>query len=247
MQRVFVLGRDRQPLDPCHPARARKLPRQGRAAVVRLVPFTIILKDRTAAESVVHLLRAKIDPGSRATGLAVVNDATGQVVWAAELQHRGSQIHERLVARRAIRYKRRQRHTRYRRPRFLNRRRSKGWLAQSLASRGTNIMTWLARPCHLCPVGTISQELVKFDTRVLQNAEISGVPYQQGTLAGYEVREYLLEKWARTCTYCGATNVPLEIDPIVPQSRPSGSDRVSNLTPACFGTNVPYQRRKSKG
>lgn len=237
MQRVFVLSTDRQPLDPCHPARARRLLRQGRASVVRLAPFTIILKERLAAESITHPLRVKIDPGSRTTGLAMVNDATGQVVWAAELHHRGHQVHERLVARRAVRHKRRQRHTRYRRPRFLNRRRPKGWLAPSLASRVANVMTWVGRLCRLCPVGAISQELVKFDTQVMQNAEISGVLYQQGTLAGYEVREYLLEKWGRTCAYCGATNVAFEIDHIVPQSRPGGSDRVSNLTLACHDCN----------
>ena len=31
----------------------------------------------------------------------------------------------------------------------------------------------------------------------MENAEISGVEYQQGELQGYEVREYLLEKWGR--------------------------------------------------
>jgi hypothetical protein len=45
----------------------------------------------------------------------------------------------------------------------------------------------------------------------LENPEISGIAYQQGTLAGYELREYLLEKWGRKCAYCDATNVPLQI------------------------------------
>ena len=52
--------------------------------------------------------------------------------------------------------------------------------------------------------------------------------YQQGTLAGYEVREYLLAKWGRTCAYCGASGVPLNLDHIHPRSR-GGSDRISNL------------------
>jgi 5-methylcytosine-specific restriction endonuclease McrA len=63
----------------------------------------------------------------------------------------------------------------------------------------------------------------------MQDAEISGVSYQQGELAGYEVREYLLEKWQRRCAYCGKTDVPLEIEHIIPKSR-GGSNRVSNLT-----------------
>jgi len=79
-------------------------------------------------------------------------------------------------------------------------------------------------------------ELVKFDTQVMQNPEISGVEYQQGELMGYEVREYLLEKWGRKCAYCGATNMPLEIEHIIPKSR-GGSNRASNLTLACNACN----------
>jgi len=79
-------------------------------------------------------------------------------------------------------------------------------------------------------------ELVKFDTQAMQNPEISGTEYQRGTLFGYEVREYLLEKWERRCAYCGAENLPLEVDHIVPRSR-GGSDRVSNLTLACHTCN----------
>jgi len=64
------------------------------------------------------------------------------------------------------------------------------------------------------------------------NPEIAGVEYQQGTLAGYELREYLLEKWGRCCAYCKATGVPLQVEHIVPRSR-GGSNRASNLTLAC--------------
>ncbi|WP_319025883.1 HNH endonuclease, partial [Acidithiobacillus caldus] len=67
---------------------------------------------------------------------------------------------------------------------------------------------------------------MRFDTQALQNPEIAGSEYQQGTLAGYEVREYLLEKWGRECAYCGAKNTPLEIDHIHPRSK-GGSNRVS--------------------
>ena len=79
-------------------------------------------------------------------------------------------------------------------------------------------------------------ELVKFDTQKLQNPEISGVEYQQGELFGYEVREYLLEKWGRKCVYCGQENVPLEVEHIVPIAS-GGSNRISNLTLACHECN----------
>jgi hypothetical protein len=82
---------------------------------------------------------------------------------------------------------------------------------------------------------------VAFDTQKMQDPEISGIEYQQGTLLGYEIREYLLLKWDRTCAYCGAKNVPLEVEHIVPQHPKHGvpgSSRLSNLTMACNPCNT---------
>lgn len=237
LQRAFVLSSDRKPLDPCHPARARKLLKAGKAAVFRRYPFTVILKERTEAESITHGHRIKLDPGSKTTGLAVVQEGTNRVVWAAELTHRGQQIRNALLSRRQLRRSRRSRKTRYRKARFLNRRKLDGWLPPSLQSRVENIMTWVRRLTHFCPVTVISQELVKFDTQAIQNPEINGVEYQHGELAGYEVREYVLEKWGRKCAYCGAQNVPLQVEHIVPRTR-GGSNRISNLTLSCEACNL---------
>lgn len=241
VSKVFLLDTNRKPLDPIHPGYARQLLGWGKAAVFRRFPFTLVLKGEVAKKEVepepkAQPLRLKLDPGSKTTGLALVNDTTGDVVFAAELQHRGQQIRDALLSRRQIRRKRRQRKTRYRPARFLNRRRPAGWLPPSLESRITNVMTWVKRLGRYCPIGAVSLELVRFDTQLIQNPEISGVEYQQGELAGYEVREYLLEKWQRTCAYCGLTGVPLEIEHIVPRSR-GGSDRVSNLALACERCN----------
>jgi 5-methylcytosine-specific restriction endonuclease McrA len=236
MSKVFVLDTYEKPLDPVHPGRARLLLTQGKAAVFRRYPFTIILKVEIA-EPHLEPLHLKIDPGSRTTGIAVVNDASGEVIFAAELTHRGQAIKASLDDRRAVRRSRRNRHTRYRKPRFLNRTRKKGWLPPSLESRITNTMTWVNRLCRYCPVGAISQELVKFDTQVMENPEISGVGYQQGTLAGYEVREYLLEKWQRKCSYCGKENAPLQVEHIHPRAK-GGTNRVSNLCLACEPCNI---------
>ena len=237
MQRVFVLDKNKKPLMPCHPARARQLLRKGRAAVFRHYPFTIILKDRETGNT--QDVRIKIDPGSKYTGVALVAEFKRgkRVVWGAVIEHRGDKIHRALEKRRAVRRSRRTRKTRYREPRFLNRRRSEGWLPPSLESRVLNISTWVRRLLKLCPITAISMELVRFDIQKLQNPEISGVEYQRGELFGYEVREYLLEKWGHKCAYCGATNVPLEIEHIIPKSR-GGTDRISNLTLACRKCNL---------
>lgn len=235
MSRVFVLDSDRRPLMPCTSARARLLLRRGRAAVLRRFPFTIILK-ASRPDAQVQPLRLKLDPGSRSSGLAIVNDTSGEVVFAAEITHRGEKVRAALAKRRAVRRSRRQRKTRYRPARFDNRRRRQGWLAPSLNSRLANLLNWVARLGLWSPIGHLSQELVRFDTALLQEPELSRVEYQHGTLFGFEVREYLLTKWECTCAYCGTKRVPLEVDHIRAKSR-GGSDRVSNLTVACHECN----------
>ncbi len=223
---VFVIDRDKTPLKPTHPAKARQLIARGLAAVYRRYPFTIILK-RKVENVNPNKLQLKIDPGAKTTGISLLSN--NLVIWAAQLTHRGEQIKLRLADRRVIRRSRRNRKTRYRKPRFLNRLRPDGWLPPSLEHRILTSLTWVKRLIKLCPIGLITQELVRFDTQKLVNPEISGIEYQQGTLYQYEVRQYLLEKFNRSCVYCGTTNVPLEVEHIVPRSR-GGSNRVSNVS-----------------
>ena len=236
MQRVFVLDKNKQPLMPCHPARARKLLKLERASVFKRYPFTIILKDREGGDT--QPVQVKYDPGAKTTGIAIVAafQRGNCCVWAAELEHRGWAVRDALLKRRQLRRGRRSRKARYRQPRFLNRTKPKGWLPPSLMSRVQNIDTWTHRLMKAIPVTHLAMELVRFDTQKMDNSEITGVEYQQGELAGYEVREYLLEKWGRKCAYCGAENVPLEVEHITPKSR-GGSNRVSNLTLACTPCN----------
>ena len=141
-----------------------------------------------------------------------------------------------MLQRAGYRRRRRGANLRYRAPRFDNRTRPEGWLPPSLRHRVDTIFSLVARLRRWAPVTALHQELVRFDTQKMENPEISGVQYQQGTLAEYEVREYLLEKFGRTCAYCGATGVPLNIDHIRPRSK-GGTNRVSNLTWACIPCN----------
>ncbi len=235
MSRILVVDTQRRPLHPCTPARARLLLKQGKAAVLRRYPFILILKV-AHAEAENAPLRLKIDPGSKTTGLAVVNDSSGDVIWATELTHRGEAVHKALVKRRAARRSRRSRHTRYRKPRFANRRKPKGWLPPSMVSRCENVLTWVARLRTWCPIAALSMELVTFDTALMQDPTLHGEAYQWGTLWGFEIREYVLLKWNHRCAYCGATNVPLELDHVIPRSC-GGSDREGNRVPACHKCN----------
>ena len=238
---VFVLDKAKQPLMPCSEKRARLLLSRGKAVVHRRHPFTIRLKGRIGG--VVQPLRLKLDPGAGTTGVALVRESsavdadgvvttTQHVLHLAEIVHRGKTVRKNLQRRAAFRRRRRSANLRYRAPRFANRTRSPGWLAPSLRSRLDNTLGWLSRYRRLAPIVAVSVEHVRFDTQALETPEISGAEYQQGALAGYEVREYLLEKWGRACAYCGALDVPLQIEHIVAKAR-GGSNRVSNLTLAC--------------
>lgn len=129
--RIAVLDTTKKTLAPPPPRRARLLLKSGKAAMFKRYPFTIILK-REIENPTLPDLKLKIDPGSKTTGVAIVNQESGEVVFAAEIGHRGQAIKSRLDARRALRHGRRARKTRYRKPRFDNRRRPEGWLPPSL-------------------------------------------------------------------------------------------------------------------
>lgn len=236
---VAVLDRDHRPLMPCTQKRARLLLERGRAVVHRRYPFTLRLKDRRAQDCAFQPLRLKLDPGSRVTGIAILRESPetneGQVVHLAQIEHR-SNVSQNLTKRRSYRRTRRTRALRHRAPRFRNRTRREGWLPPSLRSRVEVVESWVRRYGMLFPLTHLSVEAVRFDTQLLENPDISGVLYQQGTLAGYELREYLLQKWGRSCAYCGKEGVPLQIEHLVAVSR-GGSDRESNLTISCARCN----------
>ena len=233
---VYVLDRRKEPLLPCTEKRARILLTKKRAVVHKMSPFTIRMKDRLLKDSIIQAVRVKIDPGSKVTGIAVTTEEEEcKCLTLGELHHR-KDIKSAIEKRRAIRRSRRHRKVRYRKARFLNRKRPKGWLTPSLKARANQIESLLEKLERFLPVKFISLENVKFDTQLMENPEINGVLYQQGELQGYEVREYLLEKWKRTCAYCKKTDIPLEVEHIIPKSR-GGSNRVNNLTIACRKCN----------
>ena len=158
------------------------------------------------------------------------------VLFGSNINHRGQAMKNNLQSRASLRRGRRGRKTRYRKARFLNRTRKAGGLPPSVESRVGNTESVIHKLASRCPITSASVELVKFDMQAMVNPEMSGIEYQQGELAGYEVREYLLEKWHRTCAYCGAKDVPLQVEHVQPKAA-GGSHRVSNLTLACQPCN----------
>jgi 5-methylcytosine-specific restriction endonuclease McrA len=238
---VFVLDKHNKPLAPCHPAKARKLLKKRKATIVKRYPFTIKLKYNIKLNEENDTYRIKIDYGSRYTGLAILKNDK-EVIFLGQLNHK-TMIKKSMDDRRSHRRFRRNK-LRYRKSRFLNRSasRKKGRIPPTFQSRVDNIYSIVKKFMKICPLTHVSYENVKFDTQKIRNVEISGKEYQQGTLLNYEVKEYLLEKFDRTCAYCGTKNVPLEIEHIIPKSR-GGTNKIDNLTIACHSCN---QRKGNK-
>ena len=243
MQKVFVVDKHGRPLMPCSPTRCKQFKKEGRSRAYRLKPFTIQLIDVEGGET--QEVEYKVDAGSKFTGLALVGNFEKQgnvLLWAANLQHRGQAIKNALDSRRSLRRGRRKRKTRYRAARWRFRNGIKGGLPPSLMSRVNNITNWLNKLMKYVPVTKIVSELVRFDLQKLVNPEISGIEYQQGTLQGYEVKEYLLEKWGRQCVYCNKKDVPLQVEHIHPRSK-GGTHQISNLTVSCGPCNEKKSAR----
>ncbi|HUW65423.1 MAG TPA: RNA-guided endonuclease IscB [Spirochaetia bacterium] len=268
---VYVLDKRKKPLMPCSEKRARLLLEHGRAVVHKMAPFTIRLKDRLVEDSVLQPLDMKLDPGSKVTGGAVVRDGK-VTIGCYECRHRtdikgnldARREQRRSRRNRKTRYReprfnnrhpekcaacgRNAKHgSRYCRPcheagRFVDNGLREAWLPPSLRARVEETLSWVCKMRQLLPITAIAMELIRFDTQLMENPDISGVEYQQGTLAGYEVREYLLQKFARLCAYCrGASGDPvLNVEHVVPRNPdhgPKGTDRVSNLVIACKKCN----------
>ena len=319
MSKVAVLDTHKNILEPCHPAVARRLLKRGEAAVWRRYPFTIILKKAVPPEEIVTRdYTLSWDPGSRTSGIAITS-ADNEIVYAAELKHRGYKVKRWLKERAGFRRGRRTRNLRYRPARWANRKRKvavlsgegwnyqraeepegtdtsktqntfnrvswaqlrdrryrwerqtlsrrpevpkdtpkntkpktrsrwkrvrvahqkradNGWVAPSLMSRVFNLETWTRRLCAVYPIKRLAIETVKFDMQLMENPDIHGIQYQQGTLHGREIREYLLELIGRKCVYCAKKDVALEVEHIIPKAK-GGSSRPDNLTMACRPCN----------
>ena len=239
-----VFSVEGEPLMPTHPARARKLMRKGRAVPHHIKDiFGVRLLDRTRAESNVQEIGINIDPGSKTTGIAVVTDnEDGQrtVLAALEIKHRAFTIKSTLAKRRAYRRTRRAR-LRFRKPRFDNRRRKTGTLPPSVDSLCIDTMRIIRILNGIYPATSIRIERNKFDPQLMMDHDIQGVEYQRGTLFGWQLRAYILERDGGRCVYCRRPNLRLELDHVIP--RATGSNRVDNLAACCRDCNMQKANR----
>lgn len=234
---VYVLNRNGQPLMPTQRAgKVRRMLRDGKARVIKHCPFTIQLLYDTG--DTVQDVSLGIDAGSRHVGISATTDV--EELYAGEVELRDD-ISGNLTVRREFRRARRNRETRYRKARFNNRARSKhkGWLAPSVEAKIGMHIRVISDICSILPVNKITVEVAAFDTQKMQNPEISSVEYQQGTLMGYTIREYLAEKFNHKCCYCGRpqeSGIRFEVEHLTPKIK-GGSNCIANLGWSCHDCN----------
>ncbi len=196
---VYVVSKTGKNLMPTNRhGRVRKLIRDGKAKVICLNPFTIqLLFDTT---EFTQLVKVGIDVGDT-VGYAVTVD-NNTVIDKGEISLR-TDVSGLLQIRKTLRRGRRNRKTRYRKARFLNRGIPDGWLAPSIESKFGRIIDKINEITKYLPDYKLTVETMKFDTQKMENPDISGKEYQQGSLYGYEnVKQYLLFREKGKCQIC---------------------------------------------
>lgn len=231
---VFVIDKRKQSLSPTTNARARMLLKQGKAVVHRVYPFVIRLKNMCEATGTYTI---KLDPGAKTTGVAIVDKT--KALFFMELIHRGEMIKRNLGKRRGVRRSRRNRKTRYRAPRFLNRTRPEGWLAPSVKSRADNVVNLVKKILQWVPLDKAVIERVSFNTsEITEGQKLYGAQYQQGPLYKTKLRRFIFEKFNNTCCYCnGASgNSNLEVEHVTSKAA-GGTNSTRNMILSCRTCN----------
>ena len=235
---VYVLNIDGQPLMPTdRHGKVRHLLKDGRAEVVKRCPFTIrLLYDSTHYTQDIVL---GVDAGSKHIGLSGTTEI--KELYASDVELRND-IVDLISTRRQNRRFRRNRKTRYRKARFLNRLSDKkDWLAPSIRQKVDTHMTVVSRVCKILPVTKIIVETASFDIQKIKDPDISGTGYQQGEqLDFWNVREYVLSRDGHTCQCCkGKSKDPvLNVHHI--ESRKTGGDAPNNLITLCETCHKGY-------
>lgn len=226
--RVFVKNMRGQALMPCSQRKARLLLKQKKAKIVGYKPFTIQLCYATGEAK--QEVTVGIDEGARHIGVAIVSQ--DKVLTKGEVELR-QDVHSLLLTRAQYRRGRRFRKTRYRRARFLNRRKPEGWLPPSIRAKIDTNFNWINKFCSLVPNPKLRIEVGKFDVAKMINPDIHGVDYQHGQTYGYyDVRYFVFARDEYTCQVCKKKNKILHTHHIVYRSE-GGTDRADNLITVC--------------
>jgi RRXRR protein/HNH endonuclease len=214
---------------PCAPREARLLLKEGKAKVVKRVPFTLqLLYGSSGYKQKVSL---GIDAATQHIGISATTENT--VLFEAEALPR-IDIQELLATRRQFRQARRSRKTRYRAPRFLNRKKPAGWLAPSVEHKVQAHLKVIGLVHQILPIGTTTIEVAQFDIQKIRNPEMEGAGYQEGPQLGFwNVREYVLFRDGHRCQWCKGKSKDKILNVHHIESRKTGGNSPDNLITLC--------------
>lgn len=239
--RVFVQNMRRENLMPCSNGKARILLKENKAKIIGYKPFTIQLLIATGETK--QEINLGVDVGSKHVGLAITSE--DKVLAKGEITFR-TDVKSLLETRKIYRRSRRNRKTRYRKPRFLNRKRKEGWLPPSVESRINNIFHWIDKFISLLPNPKLHLEVGKFDIQKMQTPDIQGTEYREGPTASYhDVRYYVFARDHYTCQVCKQKDKILNTHHIVYRSR-GGTDRADNLITVCTDCHTHENHQEGK-
>lgn len=234
---VYVLNINGQPLMPTQRhGKVRRLLKAGKAKVIKRCPFTIQLLYET--QDNVQPVSLGVDAGSKYIGISATTEEI--VLYEAEIELRND-IVKLLSDRMEQRRGRRNRKTRYRKPRFNNRRRKDGWLAPSVQNKVDSHLTAIRKVYEILPVTKVIVEVASFDIQKIKNLDIKGTEYQKGEQLGFwNVREYVLWRDNHTCQCCKGKSKDKVLNVHHIESRKTGGNAPNNLITLCETCHKEY-------
>jgi len=213
---------------PTTPKKARKLLKENKAKIISYEPFIIQLLYATGETK--QPVSIGIDLGTKHIGLAIQSE--NKVIAKGEIELRDD-VKSLIETRKIYRRSRRSRKTRYRKPRFDNRKRPDNWLPPSIQSRLDNTFMWIDKYMELLPDPTLTIEVGKFDVQKMINPDIESKGYQEGNTYGYyDTRYYVFARDSYTCQVCKKKGKILQTHHIIYKSK-GGTDRANNLITVC--------------
>lgn len=236
---VYVISQNGQPLMPTeNHAKVRILLKNKKAKVIKRCPFTIqLLYDTTNYTQDITL---GVDSGSKHIGLSATTRS--KVLFESDVELRNDIVNL-LSIRRQNRRTRRNHKTRYRKPRFNNRRRKEGWLAPSVQNKVDSHLTVIRKVHEILPITKIIAEVASFDIQKIKNPTISGTEYQQGEqLDFWNVREYVLFRDGHICQCCKGKSKDKILNVHHIESRHTGGDAPNNLITLCETCHTGYHK-----
>lgn len=236
---IYVLNQNGQPLMPTkNHAKVRILLKSKKAKVIRRCPFTIQLM--YSSTNYTQSINLGVDAGSKHIGISATTK--NKVLFESDVELRNDIVNL-LSTRRQNRRTRRNRKTRYRKPRFDNRKRKDGWLAPSVQNKVDTHLTVIRKVHEILPVSKIIVEVASFDIQKIKNPTIGGTEYQQGSqLDFWNVREYVLFRDNHTCQCCKDKSKDKILNVHHIESRKTGGDAPNNLITLCETCHTGYHK-----